>query len=55
MLMLPNGVYHGWKCIGVTPSLVINVPNVAYNPSERDEHRLGPHGMLEYEGTHNDG
>ena len=55
LVRVPNGVYHGWKCVSLTPSLVINVPNAAYNRAEPDEHRLEPHGTLEYDWTRKDG
>ena len=55
LVRVPNGVYHGWKCISVTPSLVVNVPNAPYNRAEPDEHRLDPHGTLEYDWTRKDG
>lgn len=55
LVRVPNGVYHGWKCIGLTPSLVINVPDKAYNRAAPDEHRLDPHGTLDYDWTRKDG
>lgn len=55
LVRVPNGVYHGWKCISLTPSLVINVPDAAYNRAQPDEHRLDPHGTLEYDWTRKDG
>lgn len=55
LVRVPNGVYHGWKCISVTPSLVLNVPNEPYNRAEPDEHRLEPHGTLDYDWTRRDG
>lgn len=55
LVRVPNGVYHGWKCISLTPSLVINVPNEPYNRAEPDEHRLDPHGTLDYDWTRKDG
>ncbi|MEX2271608.1 MAG: dTDP-4-dehydrorhamnose 3,5-epimerase family protein [Vicinamibacterales bacterium] len=55
LVRVPNGVYHGWKCISLTPALVINVPNVAYNRSAPDEQRLDPHGTLDYDWARKDG
>ena len=55
LVRVPNGVYHGWKCISVTPSLVVNVPNEPYHRTEPDEHRLAPHGTLDYDWTRKDG
>lgn len=55
LVRVPNGVYHGWKCISLTPSLVVNVPDKPYNRAEPDEHRLDPHGTLDYDWTRKDG
>ena len=55
LVRVPNGVYHGWKCISLSPSLVINVPNAPYNRAEPDEHRLAPHGTLDYDWARKDG
>jgi dTDP-4-dehydrorhamnose 3,5-epimerase len=52
---VPNLVYHGWKCISVEPSLVLNVPNEPYDYSDPDEHRLEPHGTLPYDWARKDG
>ncbi len=40
LLKIPVGVVHGYKTIGVEPSLLINFPSVAYDPKEPDEFRL---------------
>jgi dTDP-4-dehydrorhamnose 3,5-epimerase len=42
LVQVPNLVYHGWKCISVEPSLVLNVP---------DE----PYGTLTYDWARKDG
>lgn len=55
LVRVPNGVYHEWKCISLTPSLAINVPDVAYNRAEPDEYRLDPHGTLDFDWTRKDG
>jgi dTDP-4-dehydrorhamnose 3,5-epimerase len=55
LVRVPSGVYHGWKCIGLTPSLVVNVPNAPYDRAHPDEHRLDPHGTLDYDWTRKDG
>jgi dTDP-4-dehydrorhamnose 3,5-epimerase len=55
LVQVPNLVYHGWKCISVEPSLVINVPNEPYDYQEPDEYRLEPHGTLPYDWTRKDG
>ena len=55
LVQVPNLVYHGWKCISVEPSLVLNVPNEPYDYSDPDEQRLEPHGTLAYDWTRKDG
>jgi dTDP-4-dehydrorhamnose 3,5-epimerase len=55
LVQVPNLVYHGWKCISVEPSLVINVPTEPYHYEEPDEYRLDPHGTLPYDWTRKDG
>ena len=55
LVQVPKLVYHGWKCIGVEPSLVVNVPDEPYNHADPDEQRLAPHGTLPYDWTRTDG
>ena len=55
LVQVPNLVYHGWKCISVEPSLVLNVPSEPYDYSDPDEHRLDPHATLPYDWTRKDG
>lgn len=55
VVRVPNLVYHGWKCISLEPSIVINVPTEAYKHDDPDEHRLEPHGTLPYDWTRKDG
>ena len=55
LVQIPAGVYHGWKCISVEPSLVINVPTVPYDYANPDEYRLAPHGTLPYDWSRQDG
>ena len=55
LVQVPNLVYHGWKCISLEPSLVVNVTNEPYNQSDPDEQRLEPHGTLPYDWTRRDG
>ena len=55
LVRVPNLVYHGWKCIGPEPSLVVNVPTEPYRYSDPDEYRLEPHGTLPYDWTRKDG
>ena len=39
-LVIPIGVYHGYKTIGNTPSLLINSPTMIYDPNNLDEYRV---------------
>jgi dTDP-4-dehydrorhamnose 3,5-epimerase len=55
LIQVPNLVYHGWKCISVEPSLVVNVPNEPYHRDAPDEYRLEPHGTLPYDWSRKDG
>jgi dTDP-4-dehydrorhamnose 3,5-epimerase len=40
LVKIPVGVVHGYKTIGMEPSLLINFPSEAYDPNEPDEYRL---------------
>jgi len=40
LLRIPAGVIHGYKTIGVEPSLLLNVPTEPYDAAEPDEYRL---------------
>jgi len=40
LLKIPIGVMHGYKTIGVEPSLLLNLPTEPYIASEPDEYRL---------------
>ena len=55
LVQVPNLVYHGWKCIGTEPALVVNVPTEPYRHGDPDEYRLDPHGTLPYDWTRKDG
>ena len=44
VLQIPNGVYHGFKCVSETEAIVINTPTEKYNYDDPDEYRLPPHG-----------
>ena len=55
LVQVPRLVYHGWKCISLEPSLVINVPDEPYDRANPDEHRIAPHGTLPYDWTRRDG
>lgn len=55
LVEVPRLVYHGWKCIGTAPALVVNVPTEPYDYADPDEYRLEPHGTLPYDWTRQDG
>ncbi len=40
LLKIPPGVYHGYKTLGVEPSLLVNFPTRVYNRTEPDEQRV---------------
>jgi dTDP-4-dehydrorhamnose 3,5-epimerase len=40
MVRIPNNVYHGWKCISETESMVVNCPTELYDYKAPDEERL---------------
>ncbi len=55
LVQVPNLVYHGWKCISLEPSLVVNAPDHPYDRDDPDEHRVAPHGVLPYDWSRQDG
>jgi dTDP-4-dehydrorhamnose 3,5-epimerase len=55
LVQVPSLVYHGWKCISLEPSLVVNVPTEPYRHAGPDEYRLEPHGTLPYDWSRKDG
>ncbi len=40
VVKIPPGVYHGYKTIGVEPSLLINFPTEPYDRQHPDEYRV---------------
>lgn len=40
LIKIPPGVYHGYKTIGVEPSLLINFPTEPYDRANPDEYRV---------------
>jgi dTDP-4-dehydrorhamnose 3,5-epimerase len=40
LVHVPKHVYHGWKCIGLTETLVVNCVTEPYDYKNPDEHRL---------------
>ena len=52
LLKIPVGVYHGYKTIGVEPSLLINIPDKTYDRNQPDEYRVpfdGPEVPFDWE------
>ncbi len=43
LLQIPPLVLHGFKCIGETEGVVVNIPTTLYNYKAPDEHRIDPH------------
>lgn len=43
LVKIPKMVYHGFKCIADTESMVLNVPTLPYNRQEPDEYRIDPY------------
>lgn len=40
MIIIPNGVYHGFTPVGTDPAMIVNIPTEVYNYDEPDEFRL---------------
>ena len=56
LVQVPNGIYHGWKCISEEEAIVVNIPTEVYTYSEPDEYRLPPHGgEIPYDWLRKDG
>ena len=55
LVVVPNLVYHGWKCISPEMALVVNIPSEVYKYDEPDEYRADAHGALPYDWTRKDG
>lgn len=43
LVQVPARVFHGWKCISVAESIVLNVPTEPYRYDAPDEVRVDPH------------
>ena len=39
LIVIPPGVYHGWKCISESESVVVNCPDDLFDYENPDEHR----------------
>ena len=56
LVQVPNGIYHGWKCISEGEAIILNVPTEIYIHSAPDEYRLPPHGKdIPYDWARKDG
>jgi dTDP-4-dehydrorhamnose 3,5-epimerase len=56
LLVIPPGVLHGMKGIGVEPAYLVNVPTEHYVYDEPDEFRVAPHsGEVPYDWDRKDG
>jgi dTDP-4-dehydrorhamnose 3,5-epimerase len=56
LVQVPNGIYHGWKCISEEEAVILNVPTEVYIHSAPDEYRLPPHGKdIPYDWARKDG
>jgi len=56
LVVVPENVYHGWKCISTDEAMVLNLPTRLYDYENPDEYRLDPHdnGIIEYDWTTRD-
>jgi dTDP-4-dehydrorhamnose 3,5-epimerase len=55
LVVVPNLVFHGWKCISPEMSLVVNTPSEPYDYTNPDEFRAAAHGEIPYDWTRKDG
>lgn len=56
LLVIPPGVYHGYKNIGTEMVLLLNIPTEVYNYAEPDEFRAPAHGgTVPYDWSRQDG
>jgi dTDP-4-dehydrorhamnose 3,5-epimerase len=55
LVVVPNLVYHGWKCISLEMALVVNAPSEVYRYTDPDEFRVEAHGVLPYDWSRHDG
>lgn len=49
VVLVPAGVYHGLKNIGVVEAMVVNVVSATYDRENPDEVRVAPHGVLDFQ------
>jgi len=56
LVKVPAGVLHGFKGVGETEAIVINIPTEPYNHSAPDEYRVDPHvNEIPYDWDRRDG
>ena len=56
LVRVPQGIYHGWKCISEEEAVIINIPTKVYVYEAPDEYRLPPHGSdIPYQWSRKDG
>ena len=56
LVKIPKGVYHGFKGIGESLTLIVNVPTELYNYEDPDEFRLSAHTeQIPYDWERKDG
>lgn len=39
-VVVPPGVWHGYKTVGAEPAIILNFPDQLYDPARPDEHRV---------------
>ena len=56
LVRIPNGVYHGFKCISESEAIVVNVPTELFVYEDPDEHRIPAHeNDIPYDWARQDG
>ncbi len=56
LVKIPIGVMHGFKAIGTTEAIVINIPTMPYRYDDPDEYRVHPHdNNIPYDWSRKDG
>lgn len=56
LLQIPKDVYHGFKGVGDSETIVVNIPTDVFNYKEPDEYRIDPHkNDIPYDWSRKDG
>ena len=56
LVLIPPGVFHGFKCVSEVEAIVINTPTEPYDPKNPDEYRVHPHeNDIPYDWNRKDG